>query len=124
MKKTIKPLAATMGAAFVVAMSQAPMAQAAENPFATNALQSGYKVASQHEGKCGEGKCGEGMKDKAEKKSSHEGKCGEGKCGGEMKDKAEKKSSHEGKCGEMKDKAAKKADKAKEGKCGEGKCGS
>ena len=91
MKKTIKPLAATMGAAFVVAMSQAPMAQAAENPFATTELQNGYKVAAQHEGKCGEGKCGEG------------------KCGENMKDRAEKK--------------AAKAKKAMEGKCGEGKCG-
>jgi uncharacterized low-complexity protein len=133
MKTTKKPLAAIMGVAFVAAMSQA--VQAAENPFATTELQSGYKVAANHEGKCGEGKCGEDMMSKSEKESAKAHKGMEGKCGEEMKDRTEKKAAKaktamEGKCGEgkcggdMKDKAAKKADKAKEGKCGEGKCGS
>jgi uncharacterized low-complexity protein len=87
---TAKPLAAVLGAAFVAAMAQVPATQAAENPFATTELQGGYKVAAQHEGKCGEGKCGEGHKSASEgkcgegksMKTSGEGKCGEGKCGG------------------------------------------
>ena len=89
-KSTIKPLAALLGSAFVAAMTQVPATQAAENPFATTELQSGYKVASKAEGKCGEGKCG------GEKKAAGEGKCGEGKCGGD------KKAASEGKCGEGK----------------------
>jgi len=104
MAKTIKPVAAVLGTAFVTAMSQAPLVNAAENPFASAELQGGYKLASNHgEGKCGEGKCGG--------KASSEGKCGEGKCGG--------KASSEGKCGEGK--CGGKS--SSEGKCGEGKCG-
>jgi uncharacterized low-complexity protein len=104
-KITKKPLAIALGAAFVTSLAGAPVANAAENPFAMTELAGGYMVADSHaaggdkakaEGKCGEGKCG-GEKTKAE------GKCGEGKCGG---DKAE---------GGEKAKA--------EGKCGEGKCG-
>ena len=77
MAKTIKPVAAVLGTAFVTAMSQAPLTNAAENPFASAELQGGYKLAGHHgEGKCGEGKCG------GSGKSSSEGKCGEGKCGG------------------------------------------
>ncbi|NNJ95414.1 MAG: hypothetical protein HKP57_11755 [Halobacteria archaeon] len=88
-KSTMKPLAAAMGAAFVTSLAAAPVANAAENPFAMSELSSGYMVASSHmEGKCGEGKCGG---DKAAK----EGKCGEGKCGGD-------KATKEGKCGEGK----------------------
>ena len=111
-----KPLAIALGAAFVTSLAGAPVANAAENPFAMSELSSGYVVAEMKEGKCGEGKCG-GDKTKAE------GKCGEGKCGG---DKA--KSMTEGKCGgdKTKEMATEGADKAKsmtEGKCGEGKCG-
>ncbi len=108
-KSTTKPLAATLGAAFVTAMAQVPATQAAENPFATTELQTGYKVATKAEGKCGEGKCG------GDKKAAGEGKWGEGKCGGD------KKAAGEGKCGEGKCGGDKKA--AGEGKCGEGKCG-
>lgn len=98
----LNPLAAAVGAAFMASALSAPVA-AAENPFATSDLGSGYQVAGDMEGKCGadktsEGKCG------ADKKA--EGKCGE-----------DKKS--EGKCGADK----KDADKKGEGKCGEGKCG-
>ena len=100
-KKLVTPLAAAVGAAFVASASLAPLATAAENPFAAQELTSGYNLASKDaEGKCGEGKCGEGKcgGDKAEGEGKDaEGKCGEGKCGG---DKAEG-----------------------EGKCGEGKCG-
>ena len=90
-KSTMKPLTALLGSAFLTAMAQIPATQAAENPFATTELQTGYKVASKAEGKCGEGKCG------GEKKADGEGKCGEGKCGGDKK-----KSAGEGKCGEGK----------------------
>ena len=101
-KSTKKPLAIALGAAFVTSLAAAPVANAAENPFAMSELSSGYMVADSHmEGKCGEGK----MK--------KEGKCGEGKCGeGKMK--------KEGKCGEGKCGEGKMD---KEGKCGEGKCG-
>jgi len=87
-KKTMKPVAAVLGTAFIAALSQAPAASAAENPFASAELQSGYKLAANHEGKCGEGKCGA-------EKTKAEGKCGEGKCGAE-------KTKAEGKCGEGK----------------------
>ena len=101
-KSTKKPLAIALGAAFITSLAAAPVANAAENPFAMSELSSGYMVAEMAEGKCGEGKmdkegkCGEGKMDK-------EGKCGEGKM------------DKEGKCGEGK--------MDKEGKCGEGKCG-
>jgi len=102
--KIIKtPLAIALGAAFVTTLAGAPIANAAENPFAMSELSGGYQVADSHmeggdKGKA-EGKCG-GAKAEAEggDKAKAEGKCGEGKCGGE-----------------------KKMDK--EGKCGEGKCG-
>jgi len=86
MNKSIKSVSAILGTAFIAAIAQAPAASAAENPFASAELQSGYKLAAHHE----EGKCGA--------KSEAEGKCGaksegEGKCG------AEKKAAHEGKCG-------------------------
>ncbi len=57
-KKTMKPVAAVLGTAFIAALPQAPAVSAAENPFASAELQSGYKLAANHEGKCGEGKCG------------------------------------------------------------------
>ena len=84
----IKPVVASVGAAFIAGMATAPVANAAENPFAMTDLEAGYnQLADSHEGKCGEGKCGG-------EKSSSEGKCGEGKCGGEK--------TTEGKCGEGK----------------------
>lgn len=99
-KTKMKPLAMALGA--TLAASVATNVMAAENPFSSQALESGYKVMA-------EGKCGEGKAKKAE------GKCGEGKCGEGKAKKAEGKCG-EGKCGESK---AKKS----EGKCGEGKCG-
>jgi uncharacterized low-complexity protein len=73
-KKTI--VTAALGTAFAASLAAAPIANAAQNPFGMDSLQSGYQIAQNkaNEGKCGEGKCG-GDKDK-------EGKCGEGKCGG------------------------------------------
>jgi len=101
-KSHSKPLAMALGATLAASMASTTIA--AENPFTSQSLESGYKVMA--EGKCGEGKCGG--------KAKKEGKCGEGKCG-EGKAKKEGKCG-EGKCGEGKAK--------KEGKCGEGKCGS
>ncbi len=88
-KKTL--IVAAAGSAFVAGLAVAPLAAAAENPFALSGLSSGYQVADHHmekekakEGKCGgkteaemkakEGKCGNTAKMK-------DGKCGEGKCG-------------------------------------------
>jgi len=108
-KITKKPLAIALGAAFVTSLASAPIANAAENPFAMSELAGGYMVADSHmeggdkgkaEGKCGEGKCGGAKTEAAAEgtdKAKAEGKCGEGKCGGEKKE--------------------------AEGKCGEGKCG-
>ena len=116
---SLNPLAAGVGAALVASAMTATPVNAAENPFATNALTAGYELAAHHESKAKEGNCGEGMKSK-------EGKCGEnmkskeGNCGENMKSKegncGENMKAKEGNCGEgMKAK--------KEGKCGEGKCG-
>jgi len=70
-KKTL--IAAAAGSAFVAGMAAAPVASAAENPFALTGLSSGYQVAQaakMSDGKCGQGKCG-GMKTAAP-----EAKCG------------------------------------------------
>ena len=78
-----------VGAALVGSLGAFGLAQAAENPFALQALDSGYVQVAEAdtEGKCGEGKCG--GKDGEGKCGSTkdggkdgEGKCGEGKCGG------------------------------------------
>ncbi len=99
-KRTLKPIAAAVGTAFIATLATASIAHADSNPFAATALDAGYGLlASSHaEGKCGEGKCGE---DKGGDDKGGEGSCGEDKGG-------------EGSCGE---------DKGGEGKCGEGKCG-
>jgi uncharacterized low-complexity protein len=86
MKKTqMTPLALALGTALT--MGVAASAVAAENPFSSSSLESGYKVAM--EGKCGEGKCGADKKTKermcGEDKAMKEGKCGEGKCGADKK---------------------------------------
>ncbi|MDH3342304.1 MAG: low-complexity protein [Gammaproteobacteria bacterium] len=101
-----KSVSIAMGATFAASMAASPIANADQNPFGMQNLDSGYMQLA--EAKCGanmeketEGKCGESKKEA-------EGKCGQGK-----KD-------AEGKCGEAK-KAA--AAKEKEGKCGEAKCG-
>lgn len=66
-KKTL--IASAVGTAFVASMTAAPIASAAENPFALSGLPSGYQVADNLGAKPMEGKCG-GMK------------AGEGKWGG------------------------------------------
>ncbi len=90
-KKTL--IAAAVGTAFVASMAAAPIASAAENPFALSGLSSGYQVADNHgemkpadktmpEGKCGEGKCGATKKDaKAAEMKPTDKKMPEGKCG-------------------------------------------
>jgi uncharacterized low-complexity protein len=106
-RKSAKPIATTIGAAFVGSMMVAGSANAASNPFGLSELSGGYaQVASNNEGKCGAGKCGGNMK-------GAEGKCGAGKCGGSTKD-------AEGKCGAGKCGGSMKG---AEGKCGAGKCG-
>jgi len=73
-KKTL--ISVAVGTAFAASLGAAPLAFAAESPFALQSLDKGYMVAEHHEGKS---------------KAMKEGKCGEGKCGN-MK-------MGEGKCG-------------------------
>jgi uncharacterized low-complexity protein len=101
-----KVLNIAIGTAFAASLTAAPIAGAADNPFASKLIGSGYKVAA--EAKCGgamekemkakEGTCGGMAKDTrsaediaANKEMMKEGKCGEGKCG--------VKNLKEGKCG-------------------------
>ena len=134
-KKTL--IASAVGSVFIASMAAAPLASAAENPFALSGLSSGYQVADNTAAKPAakpmEGKCG-GMK-------AGEGKCGgmkadEGKCGMAMMDankdgkvsKEEFIKGHEAKFGMMdanKDGFIDKTEMGKmmQGKCGEGKCG-
>lgn len=61
-RKTL--ITAAAGSAFVAGMAAAPVASAAENPFAMQSLDRGYMTAQagkMGDGKCGQGKCG-GMK--------------------------------------------------------------
>ena len=62
-KKTALSLA--IGSAFATSIALAPVASAAENPFAMDSLKDGYQIAAEKstEGKCGEGKCGGGATD-------------------------------------------------------------
>ena len=126
-KKTL--ISVAVGSAFAASIGVAPLAVAAENPFALQSLDKGYMVADNHgakakgmkEGKCGEGKCGNM-------------KMGEGKCGMAMADtnkdgkvsKEEAMKHHESMFAMMdankdgfvdKDEMA-KGMKAKEGQCG------
>ena len=97
-KKTL--IAAAAGSAFVAGLAAAPIASAAENPFALSGLSSGYQVADNHGAKPTTNKGDEtkaeagttsAEKDpkaaemKATDKKMPEGKCGEGKCGGAKK---------------------------------------
>ena len=104
-KKTL--IATAVGSAFVASMAAAPIASAAENPFALSGLSSGYQVAAAHGAKPMESK---GDETKAEAGKTSEEKMQDGKSGDAKKDP---------KAAEMK--AADK--KMPEGKCGEGKCG-
>ncbi|MBK1621590.1 hypothetical protein CKO42_24940 [Lamprobacter modestohalophilus] len=74
-KQIITSAAMIAGATLVGTLSVANLAQAGDNPFVTEQLDSGYLQLA--EGSCGEGKCGA----KDDGKGEGEGKCGEGKCG-------------------------------------------
>ena len=99
-KKTL--IASAVGSAFVASMAAAPVASAAENPFALSGLSSGYQVAAAHGAKpmesTGDATKAEAGKTTTEKakdatatemkptdKKMPEGKCGEGKCGATKK---------------------------------------
>jgi uncharacterized low-complexity protein len=119
-KKTL--ISAAVGSAFAATLGAAPVASAAENPFAMQPLDQGYMVADA--GKCGMGKCGMG-------------KCGMGKCGGAMMDenkdgkisKEEFTKHHDAVFATMDVNKDGFIDKTEMGKCGgartpmEGKCG-
>ena len=109
-----KSVSIAMGATFAATMAATPLANADQNPFGMQNLESGYMQLA--EGKCGEnrgankdseGKCGEGKKEAAK---IIEAKCGEGKCGEGKKEVAKEV---EGKCGE-----GSGMRKDQEGKCG------
>ncbi len=124
-KKTL--MSAAVGSAFAATLGAAPIASAAENPFAMQSLDRGYMVAQtgkMSDGKCGQGKCG-GMN-----------KASENKCGAAMMDankdgkvsKEEFMKAHEAMFSNMdanKDGSIDKTEMGKmmDGKCGEGKCG-
>jgi len=122
-------ISVAVGTAFAATLGAAPVAFAAENPFALQSMDKGYMVADNHGKAMKEGKCG-GMK------------AGEGKCGMAMADTnkdgkvslEEATKHHETMFGMMdankdgfldKDEMAKMTagKKPMEGKCGEGKCG-
>ena len=81
----MKKLTTVAAGAAIAASLTAGVANAADNPFGMQPLNTGYNVAMS-EGTCGEGKCGANK--------GKEGKCGEGKA-------------KEAKCGEGKAKEAK-----------------
>ena len=95
--KTSKTLmSAALGSAFAATAALAPVAHAADNPFAASQLSSGYQLAQadikmdgkKKDGSCGGDKktdanCGADKKAAGDKKK--DGKCGEAKCGGDKK---------------------------------------
>ena len=127
-KKTL--IATAVGSAFVASMAAAPVALAAENPFALSGLSSGYQVADKHgakpmEAKPMEGKCG-GMKAGAAENMAGPAMMDANKDGKVSKEEFIK--GHEAMFAKMdanKDGVLDKAEMGKtmDGKCGEGKCG-
>ena len=91
MNAKLTTLSLAIGSAFAVSLVAVPVANAAENPFGLQQLNSGYLVADAKakDGKCGEGKCGADKKAADGKcgadKKAKDGKCGEGKCGADKK---------------------------------------
>lgn len=131
-----KSIGMAAGSAFVAGLAMAPMANAADNPFALKSLEGGYMLAQAPaqtpakapEAKCGMGKCGGAMMGAA--------KAGEARCGMGMMDanKDGKVSKDEFMKGHEAMFAARDANKdgvidanemkaCMEGKCGMGKCG-
>ena len=88
MARSIKPITAALGAAFL-ASSFVPAASAASNPFSAQQLGGGYDLVSygkDAEGSCGdkhaEDSCGGKKAEGADGDDKNaDGKCGEGKCG-------------------------------------------
>ncbi len=81
-------LISSLGSAVAVSVLAAPLAQAAENPFALQTVTRTTLLAQADdksaEGKCSDGKCGNKMKEggcNGAMEKSRDGKCGEGKCG-------------------------------------------
>ena len=129
-----------VGSAFVAGVALAPVAGAAENPFALQSLDRGYMVADHMQGKCGAGKCGAGKCGMSMMDANKDGKVSKEEftkahedmfaardtnkdgvlSGDEMKPGMAGKCGA-GKCGGMK--AAPAPAKPMEGKCGQGKCG-
>ena len=95
MNAKLSTLSLAIGSAFAISLVAAPVANAANNPFGMQQLNSGYLVAEAKDGKCGgdkksaDGKCGGDKKSADGKcggdKKAKDGKCGEGKCGGDKK---------------------------------------
>jgi uncharacterized low-complexity protein len=112
-KLNLNPVAAAVGVAFVSSLAVSSTAVAADNPFATTDLDSGYLLAGDdkgEEGKCGEGSCGA---DKGKEGSSSGDKGEEGSCSG---DKGE-----EGSCsGDKGEEGSCSGDKGEEGSCSGG----
>lgn len=80
--KTNKIVALALGSA--VAAALAPLAEAADNPFAATQLQAGYQLAQadkKADGKCGEAKCGASKKTAEKKSGGATGKKADGSCG-------------------------------------------
>ena len=89
--KTKQLVSLALGSAFIATAALAPVAHAADNPFAVKKLEAGYQLAAaddkMKEGSCGgdkkkDGSCG-GDKKTSDKKK--DGKCGEAKCGADKK---------------------------------------
>ena len=74
------PLKIALGAAVVTGLGMAGVANADadQDLFSMEELDTGYLTAGGHEGSCGEGSCGD------DKKKDGEGSCGEGSCGGDI----------------------------------------
>jgi uncharacterized low-complexity protein len=80
-----KTLTVALGGAFAATLAVAPVAGAAENPFAMQVLPGSLVMAEagakMKDGKCGEGKCGGKMKTESEAAAKDMGKTKEGNCG-------------------------------------------
>ena len=87
MNAKLSTLSLAIGSAFAVSLIAAPIANAANNPFAMQQLSNGYVVADAKakDGKCGEGKCGAKKDAKAADGKCGDKKAADGKCGDKKK---------------------------------------